>query len=71
MKGINTDFKPIDSKLNYTKQMLGEVLVAIIARFVAIQEQNPMLALEACFRFQNSQAKNDALNNYFKDKSAV
>lgn len=38
MKGINTDFKPIDSKLNYTKQMLGEVLVAIIARFVAIQE---------------------------------
>ena len=54
MKGIGDTIQVNDAKLNTAKSMLSEIMIAIIGQFVALQQENPFLAIEAMFRFTSS-----------------
>ena len=39
-------------------------MTVIVGKFVALQQDNPMLLLESLFRFQTKDIKDQVLNNY-------
>jgi len=53
-----------------SKAKLGEVLELIVGKFVALQMQNPLLAIEALFRYGSKETKDQILGNYFISEEA-
>ena len=53
-----------ERKLQISLEQLRTVIVVIVGKFVALQQDNPMLLLEALFRFQTKEIKDQVLNNY-------
>ena len=65
MRGLS-EAKPegTNRRLEIAKQALREVLTAIVTKFVEQQRVNPMLAVEALFRYRSKEVKDSILSNY-------
>ena len=67
MKGIleNTSGDSYgERKLQVSLEQLKTIVTVIVGKFVALQQDNPMLLLESLFRFQTKDIKDQVLNNY-------
>ena len=53
-----------------SKQMVSELIAEIVKQFMTVQYQNPLLAMEALFKFTSSTQINQALNNYWTNQNA-
>jgi len=52
MRGLNeVKADVVNRRLELTKQSLKEVITVIVGKFVELQKTNPMLAVEALFRY--------------------
>ena len=54
----------VERKLKLSKEHLKNVITTIVGRFVQLQKTNPLLLVEAIFRFQSREIKEAILNNY-------
>ena len=60
MRGLIDPTKKIsfqDHKLEYSREELRKVVTVIVEKFVALQRENPLLALEALFKIQSADIK--------------
>jgi len=60
MKGIMTGSlgeSYTERKLQVSRDQLRQIVIVIVGKFVQLQMDNPMLALEALFRFQSKEIK--------------
>ena len=53
-----------ERKLQVSNEQLRQIVTIIVGKFVQLQMDNPMLALEALFRFQSKEIKDQVLGNY-------
>lgn len=53
-----------ERKLRISNDQLKQIVTAIVGKFVALQIDNPLLAMEAMFRFQTKEIKDQVLCNY-------
>ena len=61
------DTSLLDKKLKLSKDQLRQVITTIVGRFVQLQKQNPLLLIEALFRFQSRDIKESIVSNYGLD----
>ena len=67
MRGIMTHMEGdsfAERKLRVSNDQLRSIVTVIVGKFVQLQMDNPMLALEALFRFQSKEIKDQVLCNY-------
>ena len=60
MKGLLDASKKsslIDKKLEFSQNELRKVITIIVGKFVLLQKENPLLALEALFKIQSKEIK--------------
>ena len=53
-----------ERKLRISNDQLKQIITTIVGKFVALQMDNPLLAMEAMFRFQTKEIKDQVLCNY-------
>ena len=74
MKGIAENISPdsfAERKLRVSNEQLRNIVTIIVGKFVQLQMDNPMLAIEALFRFQSKEIKDQVLCNYSLGYSRV
>ena len=54
----------VNRRLENAKALLKEVLTTIVTYFIELQRVNPMAAVEALFRYQSKDIKDQILSNY-------
>ena len=65
MKGImDNGGSYTERKLQVSNDQLRQIVTLIVGKFVQLQMDNPMAAMEALFRFQSKEIKDQILNNY-------
>ena len=53
-----------ERKLKVSTDQLKQIVTVIVGKFVQLQRDNPMLLLEAMYRFQTKEIKDQILCNY-------
>jgi len=65
MRGLTASrSEVVNKRLENANQALREVVTTIVTKFVEMQRVNPMAAVEALFRYQSREIKDDILSNY-------
>lgn len=69
MKGImeNSTQTFAEKKLRHSQEQLRQIITTIVGKFCQLQKENPMLAVEALFRFQSKEIKDMVMCNYAMD----
>lgn len=71
MRGLNeVKFDVVNRRLQLAKESLKEVITVIVGKFVELQKVNPMLAVEALFRYQSREIKDSIMQNYSNQQQA-